>query len=123
MIEFDCQMVKRELNRLVEAFPYDDVDIWLKAHPGNKMSCTVYLSGRDGLPSESDQDDDLTKAVDTILGKAGLRNGEAKIRAKREAIEKARVELQKLESELDPLVMAIEKANAEDETTSDLTRS
>lgn len=115
MIEFDCEEVKRQLNRLVDALPVEDVDIWIK-HESGCLRFTAYLRGRDGLSSESDSGDNLEVCVSTVIQKAGPRDQKAIFRVKRLAVEKARAELAKLESELDPLVMAVDKAQCENET-------
>lgn len=116
MIEFDCDEVKRQLNRMAEALPDDKVDVWIRWNdsPGRKVvNYTAYVSNRGSLPSACCQDECLAIAVDETLKAAGDRSGLAEITAKRLNIEKARVELAKLESELDPFVMAIDKAKAD----------
>jgi hypothetical protein len=112
MIEFDCEEVKRQMNRLVDALPIEDVDIWIK-HESGCLKFTAYLRGRDGLSSESDSGDNLEDCVSTVIKKAGPRDEQAIFRVKRLAVEKARAELAILESELDPLVMAVDKAQCE----------
>ncbi len=115
MIEFDCEEVKRQLNRFHDALPDDRVDIWLEVS-GGKLRFNAYLAGRDNLPLCSSTRDSVVEAVDDVLKEAGPRDSQAKVRAQRLAIEKARAELAKLESELDPLVAAMDKAKEENPT-------
>lgn len=112
MIEFDCEEVKRQLNRLAEALPNDEVAIWLCVNPVG-LSYTCYIQSRDGLPCGCGTDKVVAVAVNEAIRTAGPRGGNGIIRVKREAIEKARLELAKLESELDPLVMAVDKAQSD----------
>lgn len=115
MIEFDCEEVKRQLSRMSAQLPEDKVAIWIAAIGSKVVSYTAYVDNRRPYDSACGMGDEIAKAVEDCLAMAGNRNGEHSIRVKREAIEKARLELAVLESELDPLVMAIDKANAEAE--------
>ncbi len=116
MIEFDCDEVKRQLNRLAEALPDDRVDIWIVFEPagGCGLRYTAYVNPRGNLGSVCDNGKDVVLCVDNVIKEAGDRRSKG-IRLKREAIEKARQELAKLESELDPLVLAIDKSQADSE--------
>lgn len=118
-IEFDAEEVKRQLQRLHDALPADDVDIWVKYVvrnvPAPVLEYTTYVRERDGMDSVCANDALLVKSVDEALAKAGPRGDEDKIRAKRLAVEKARAELEKLESELCPLLSAIDAAKAKQE--------
>lgn len=117
MIEFDCEEVKRQLNRLASGFPADRVDIWLKAevateHSPRRVEYTVYINDRDDLGSECACGETLFPLIEEILLKRDARNAKW-IKTRRELIDKKRAELAKLESELDPLVMAMDKAQCE----------
>jgi hypothetical protein len=107
MIEFDCEEVKRQLNRMAEELPQDMVDIWVK-WDGHRVEYTAYVNNRGDFASACGTGADLIAAVDEALRDAGPRGGQAAITAKRKAIEKARSELAALEASLDPLVMAID---------------
>lgn len=112
MIEFDCEEVKRQLNRMAEALPDDKVAVWV-AVVGGRVTYTCYVDNRSPYDSACGLDDILVKAVDDCLKSAGSRDGAAAITAKRKQIESARIDLAKLESELDPLVMAVDKAQTD----------
>lgn len=116
MIEFDCEEVKRQFNRLHELYPDDNFDIWVKWE-NKKVAYTVFLNCRGDLRGHNQTGDDLIATANVVIAEAGPRDGGAKIRAKRKAIEKARAELLKLESELDPLVMAVDEAAADNQST------
>lgn len=120
MIEFDCEEVKRQLNRLADGFPADRCDIWLKVEPSNdiaprRLEHTVYINDRDDLGSECAIGEFLAPIVSEIMARGAARNAKW-IKKRRELIESKRAELAKLESELDPLVMAVDKAQCENET-------
>lgn len=114
MIEFDCEEVKRQLNRLAGALPEDRVDIWLKWEPPT-FCYTIYCAERKGMPSviESAAADELVAGVDRLIANAGPRLGQDIVAAKRRKIEEARAELAKLEAEIDPLVLAVDTAQAD----------
>lgn len=112
MIDFDCEEVKRQLNRLHERLPHDDVAIWIQWKQSD-LEYTVYIDSRDQFPSHCGNALIVIDAVTEAISKAGTRRGQDLVTLKREAIEKARIDLAKLESELDPLIMAIDKAQAD----------
>ncbi|HMD52949.1 MAG TPA: hypothetical protein VKJ65_00155 [Phycisphaerae bacterium] len=102
-IEFDADEVKRQLQRLHDALPEDDVDIWVKCivrgAPAPTLEYTVYIRHRDEMESVCGDDSVLAKAVDEALTKSGPRGNEARIRAKRLAVKQAMAELKTLEIE------------------------
>ena len=107
-IEFDGDEVKRQLNRMAEALPDDDVDIWL-CYRAHTLHFTAYIQARPPLQSVIGSNVRVALAVDQALNEAGPRDNGASLRAKRLAIEKARAELAKLEADVDPLLLAMDK--------------
>lgn len=117
-IEFDAEQVRIGLQRLHDVFPQDRVDIWCKVEidhtKKHHLEFTCYITGRDDLPSICEHGPEVAPCVEATILKAGPRDAVAAIRAKRLEIEKLEAELEKKRAQLDPVLLAIDKAK-EDE--------
>lgn len=109
MIQFDCDEVKRQLNRIAEALPEDEVSIWLITKKGH-LEFTCYVYPRGGFESECSTDNNVEVCVSQVLNKTGVRNSEAVMAMKIKEVNEMRAKLAVLESELDPLVISVHNA-------------
>jgi hypothetical protein len=94
------------VNFLAQKYPLDNVDVWVKRIARREeLEFTVYIAQRDKLGSVCNCGSDLQKVLQAAILEAGERGGSDVLLAKAKDILKARVELAKAESEIEPVVL------------------